>query len=79
LRDDDNPWHEFERVEVTTLPPFDPDNWTQKQHCRDISEFTVDLERAQNAGWDEMNVRADLTQLQKSQKSELKQRLAKND
>ena len=78
LYDDDHPWHQFERVEVTTLALFDPENWTQKQHKRDISEFIADLEQAHKAGWDEMNVRADMARLQAQQKAETGQRLRKN-
>jgi hypothetical protein len=74
LQDDDHPWHEFERVELTTLAPFDPENWTQKQCKRDISEFLAELEQAHRAGWDELNVRADMAQLQEQQKTELTQR-----
>ncbi len=68
LRDDDHSWHTFERVEITTLAPFDPDNWSQKRHRRDITELLADLERARRAGWDEMNVRADLQQLLEQKK-----------
>ncbi len=77
LREDDHPWHSFERVEITTLAPFDPDNWSQKQHRRDILEFLADLERAHRAGWDEMNVRADLQRLLEHQKSVLRRSLEK--
>ena len=79
LHGDDHPWHTFERVEITTLASFDPENWAQKQHRRDILEFIVDLERAHKAGWDEMNVRADLAQLLESQKAELRQQLCNDD
>jgi hypothetical protein len=85
LHDDDNPgwnnrfaWHEFERVEVTTLTSFDPENWTQKQHRRDISEFIAELEQANKAGWDVMNVCADMAQLQAQQKAAPGQRLRKS-
>lgn len=71
LREDDHPWHTFERIEVTTLAPFDPDHWFQKQHRRDIVEFLADLEKAQRAGWDEMNVRADLHALLEKQKQDI--------
>jgi hypothetical protein len=77
LREDDHPWHSFERAEITTLAPFDPDNWSQKQHRRDIAEFIADLERAHQAGWDEMNVRADLQRLLEHQKGELRRNLEK--
>jgi len=63
-------WHEFERVEITTSAPFDPDNWNQRQHRRDISEFIAQLEQAHKAGWDEMNVRADLQHLLEQHKME---------
>jgi hypothetical protein len=71
LREDDHPWHTFERIAVTTLAPFDPDNWFQKQHRRDIVEFLADLEKAQRAGWDEMNVRADMRILLEKQKQSI--------
>jgi len=71
LREDDHPWHTFERIEVTTLAPFDPDHWYQKQHRRDIVEFLADLEKAQRAGWDEMNVRPDLRILLEKQKQSI--------
>ena len=77
LREDDHPWHTFERVEVTTLAPFDPDNWSQKQHRRDITEFIADLGQAHQAGWDEMNVRADLENLLGQQKTKLRANLEK--
>lgn len=77
LREDDHPWHSFERVEITTLAPFDPDNWSQKQHRRDIAEFIADLERARQAGWDEMNVRADVQRLLEYQKGELRRNAEK--
>ena len=28
-KDDDHPWHEFNLVEITTEPAFDPENWNQ--------------------------------------------------
>jgi hypothetical protein len=68
LHEDDHPWHTFERIEVTTLAPFDPDNWFQKQHRRDITEFLADVEKAHRAGWDEMNVRPDLHAMLEKQK-----------
>ena len=77
LREDDHPWHTFERIEVTTLVPFDPDHWFQKQHRRDIVEFLADIEKAQRAGWDEMNVRADLLRLLEQQKAEIHRTLEK--
>jgi hypothetical protein len=77
LRDDDHPWHTFERVEVTTLAPFDPDNWSQKQHRRDITEFIANLGQAHQAGWDEMNVRADLENLLGQKKARLRANLEK--
>lgn len=73
LHDDDHPWHEYERAEATTLAAFDPDNWTQRQHRRDISEFLSDLEKASRTGWDEMRVRVDVAQLLERQKAELRQ------
>ena len=77
LRDDDHPWHTFERVEVTTLAPFDPENWAEKQHRRDIAEFITDLEQACRAGWDEMNVRPDLQRLLEAQKTAIRRTLEK--
>ncbi len=77
IRADDHPWHEFERVDATTLAAFDPDNWARRQHRRDITEFLADLERAQKAGWDEMNVRADLQRLLEHQKTTLRLSLEK--
>lgn len=77
LREDDHPWHAFEGIEVTTLAPFDPDNWFQKQHRRDIVEFIADLGKAHRAGWDEMNVRADLQRLLEQQKTEIRRTLEK--
>jgi len=73
LDDDDHPWHEFNLVEMTTEPPFDPENWNQHKHKRDIAEFIMELEKAKRAGWDEMNVRADVASMQKKQKDKLKQ------
>jgi hypothetical protein len=77
LREDDHPWHTFERIEVTTQFPFDPDNWAEKQHRRDIIEFITDLERAHRAGWDEMNVRPDLRRQLENQKAKIRQTLEK--
>jgi hypothetical protein len=71
LYDDDHPWHEFVRVEVTDDPTFDP----EPEHKRDIAEFLVELENAHRAGWDEMNVREDLARQFTEQKQALKQRL----
>jgi hypothetical protein len=77
LHEDDHPWHTFERIEVTTLAPFDPNNWAEKQHRRDITEFIADLEQACRAGWDEMNVRPDLQRLLEAQKAEIRHTLEK--
>jgi hypothetical protein len=71
LNDDDHPWHEFVRVEATNDPIFDPDH----QHTRDITEFLVELENANRAGWDEMDVREDLARQMTEQKRQLKQSL----
>ncbi len=46
LHEDDHPWHEFESVEETSTKAFDPENWKQRQHLRDIREFIADLEKA---------------------------------
>lgn len=73
LHDDDHPWHEFNQVEMTTEPAFDPENWNQHRHKRDITEFIAELEKANRAGWDEMKVRADVAGLQEKQKGKLKQ------
>ena len=75
LYDDDHPWHEYERIEATTLAPFDPDNWSQHQHRRDITEFIADLEQAHKAGWDEMYVRVDVKNLLERQKADLRRKL----
>jgi hypothetical protein len=73
LHDDDHPWHTFEKVETTPLAPFDPDNWAEKQHRRDITEFILELEQAKKSGWDEMNVRKDLKQLLEGERQKLRQ------
>jgi hypothetical protein len=75
LREDDHPWHELERVEITSDAPFDPLHWQEKQHRRDISEFLADFEKAHRAGWDEMNVRGDLKSLLEAQKINLRRNL----
>jgi hypothetical protein len=72
LHDDDHPWHTFEKVETTTLAPFDPDNWAEKQHRRDITEFILELEQAQKSGWDEMNVREDLKRLLERERQKMR-------
>lgn len=69
LYDDDHPWHEFIKAETTDDPTFDPDY----KHERDIAEFLIDLENANRAGWDEMNVREDLARQFIEQKRALKQ------
>ncbi|MBI5963669.1 MAG: hypothetical protein HY863_09365 [Chloroflexi bacterium] len=66
--EDDHPWHEFNLVEMTTEPPFDPENWRQHKHKRDITEFIGDLEKTNRAGWDEMKVRADVVKLMEKRK-----------
>jgi hypothetical protein len=73
--DDDHPWHEFNLVEMTTEPGFDPENWNQHKHKRDITEFIAELEKANRAGWDEMMVREDLVRMLEKQKDKLKQTL----
>lgn len=73
--DDDHPWHEFNLVEITTEPAFDPENWNQHKHKRDIAEFIAELDKAKRAGWDEMKVRADVASMQGKQKDKLKQTL----
>jgi len=72
--DDDHPWHEFLGVDASDDPAFDPDH----EHKRDIAEFLSDLEKAHRAGWDEMNVREDLSRQFTEQKGVLKQRLESN-
>jgi hypothetical protein len=62
-------------VELTTEPAFDPENWNQHQHKRDITEFIADLEKASRAGWDESKVRMDVARMQEKQKRDLKQTL----
>lgn len=74
LYDDDHPWHEFLGVDASDDPTFDPDH----EHKRDIAEFLSDLEKAHRAGWDEMNVREDLSRQFTEQKGVLKQRLESN-
>ena len=71
LYDDDHPWHEFVRVEVTDDPTFDP-----KYECqRDITGFLTELEQVHYAGWDELNVREDLAHQFTEQKNALKQKV----
>jgi hypothetical protein len=72
-KEDDHPWHEFNLVETTCDPAFDPGNSNWHNHKRDITEFIADLEHANRRGWDEMNVRADIARMQAGQKRELKQ------
>ena len=74
LYDDDHPWHEFLGVDASDAPTFDPNH----EHKRDIAEFLSDLEKAHRAGWDEMNVREDLSRQFTEQKGVLKQRLESN-
>ena len=74
LYDDDHPWHEFLGVDASDDPTFDPNH----EHKRDIAEFLSDLEKAHRAGWDEMNVREDLSRQFTEQKGVLKQRLESN-
>ena len=73
--EDDHPWHEFNLVEMTTEPTFDPENWNQHKHKRDITEFVAELEKAKRVGWDELKVRADVAGMQGNQKDKLKQTL----
>lgn len=73
IASNDHPWHEFNLVEMTTEPAFDPENWNQRKHKRDITEFIADLEKANRAGWDETNVRADVAKMLVRQKRDLKQ------
>lgn len=73
--DDDHPWHEFNLVEMTTEPTFDPENWNQHKHKRDITEFVAELEKAKRMGWDELKVRADVAGMQGKQKDKLTQTL----
>ena len=79
LHDDDHPWHEFEAVEETTEPAFDPANWNEQDYHRDILELLAELQRARHAGWDEMNVRPDMLRLLERQKGELKRRYAEGE
>ena len=78
LDEDDHPWHEFSRVEATTEPAPDPENWSEHKHKRDIAEFIADLEKAQRAGWDEMQVREDLARHFIEQRRALRQVLESN-
>ncbi len=72
---DDHPWHEFARVEITTKPCFDPDGIPE----RDVTGFLAELQKAHDAGWDEMNVRADVKRLMERQKEELNQALERGE
>ena len=65
---DDHPWHEYVKVEVTHDPTFDPGY----DHKRDITEFLGELEKVNQAGWDEMNVREDLIKQLDKERCELK-------
>ncbi len=73
--DDDHPWHEFNLVEMTTEPAFDPENWNQHKHKRDITEFIAELEKAKRVGWDELKVRTDVALILEKQKRDLKKAL----
>jgi hypothetical protein len=75
---DDHPWHEFDFVEETDLPPCDPEYWSRHEHHRDVSEFLADLETAHRAGWDETCVRSDIAQIFEQQKVDIKQSPLKN-
>ena len=74
LSEEDHPWHEFNFVEATTDPLFDPECWKGRGQRRDIAAFLTELEAANHTGWDEMNVREDLKQQVEQQKQELKRR-----
>ena len=69
---DDHPWHEVVTVEATSDPTFDP----VPEPKRDIAEFLADLEKAHHTGWDEMNVREDITQQIGKERNDLKDWLA---
>ncbi len=75
LHDDDHPWHEYDRLEVTTQGPFDPAHWDARRSRRDITELLADFDKARQAGWDEMNVRPDLQRLLEEQKQHLRRKL----
>ena len=77
--EDDHPWHEFNLVEMTTEPAFDPENWNQYNRKRDITEFIAELEKAKRVGWDELKVRADVAGMQGNQKDKLKQTLESSE
>lgn len=66
--EEDHPWHEFCLVEMTGDPAFDP----RHDHKRAVTEFIMDLEKSNCAGWDEMNVREDLAHLLMEQNFVLK-------
>jgi len=68
ISEDDHPWHEFVQVESTTDPIFDP----VPEAKRDIAQFLKQLEQAHNAGWDESQVRADLTHQIEKEREALK-------
>ncbi len=79
LYDDGHPWHEFDRLGITTEPVFDLENWNQHRYKRDIAEFIADMEKARRAGWDEMNVRPDVARMQERQKAELNKAFEKGN
>ena len=57
---------------MTTEPAFDPENWRQHKHKRDITEFIAELEKTKRAGWDEMKVRADVVKLMEKRKKQIR-------
>jgi hypothetical protein len=72
---DDHVWHEFVIAEATTEPSFDPANREQHFEDRDITAFIAALEKAHRAGWDELNVRRDVSQMLEIQKRKLQKDL----
>jgi hypothetical protein len=47
--EDDHPWHEFERISESDLPPCDP---AFCGPCRDIAQFLQALENGKLQKWD---------------------------
>jgi len=68
VNEDDHPWHEFVQVEATADPVFDP----VPEEKRDITQFLQELEQTHQTGWDETQVRADLTHQIEKERDALK-------
>ena len=70
--EDDHPWHEFNLVEETCDPMFDPE---PPEHTRDITQFIADMQKVREVGWDELKVREDLARQIKKQMRAMRQKL----